>query len=136
MCPHKDRTSPNSGVVFPVSESLCELCGSLCLCGELISATDHHRDTENHRACTEKCELGHHRTVELEMPLFESVCKSKQNSPWWLDEGTEVCPACSHAYVIQTEYRCVACDGPMCGLCVETIIETEILCCSCLPAEI
>src|SRR5437667_8795175 len=27
---------------------------SLCLCGECFSAQFHHRDTENHRDCTEK----------------------------------------------------------------------------------
>ena len=40
------------------------------------------------------------------------MARAKRNPPWWLDEGSETCPACSHAYVIQTEYRCVACDGP------------------------
>gem|GEM_PF-957212 len=73
------------------------------------------------------------RVVELEMLLVcEAMRVSKQNSPWWLDEGSELCPACSHAYVIQTEYRCVACDGPLCGMCVETTIDVEVFCPSCV----
>jgi len=34
--------------------SLCNLCGSLCLCGGISSKKIHHRDTENHRGFTEK----------------------------------------------------------------------------------
>jgi hypothetical protein len=64
------------------------------------------------------------------------VRKTKQNAPWWLEEGTEICPACSHAYVIQTEYRCVACDGPLCGVCVVNTFESEILCSDCVTEEI
>jgi len=63
------------------------------------------------------------------------VQKTKQNTPWWLEEGTEICPACSHAYVIQTEYRCGACDGPLCGFCVEETFETEIICRGCAAEE-
>ena len=66
---------------------------------------------------------------------WKAVRNSKQNAPWWLDEGTETCPACSHAYVIQTEYRCVECDGPLCGMCVESTIETEIFCPGCVTSE-
>ena len=58
--------------------------------------------------------------------------KTKQNAPWWLEEGTEICPACSHTYVIQTEYRCVACDGAICAMCVETVTTTEVLCVGCV----
>ena len=64
------------------------------------------------------------------------MAKRKQNAPWWLDEGTEVCPACSHTYAIQTEYRCVECDGPLCGMCVEITFESEITCRDCVPAEV
>ena len=34
--------------------SLCDPCGSLCLCGESFPAEPHHRDTEDHRGITEK----------------------------------------------------------------------------------
>jgi hypothetical protein len=64
-----------------------------------------------------------------------AVRKTKQNTPWWLEAGTEICPACSQTYVIQTEYRCAACDGPLCGVCVESTIETEIICAGCAGAE-
>src|SRR5262245_56984550 len=37
-----------------MKKSLCNLCGSLCLCGELSSKKIYHRDTENHRGYTEK----------------------------------------------------------------------------------
>jgi len=59
---------------------------------------------------------------------------TKQNALWWLEEGTEICPACSQTYVIQTEYRCAACDGPLCGLCVEDTFEIEIFCRDCVGA--
>ncbi len=34
--------------------SLCDLCGSPCLCGKYSPNRSHHRDTENHREFTEK----------------------------------------------------------------------------------
>ncbi|MEK6335011.1 MAG: hypothetical protein AABM67_08690 [Acidobacteriota bacterium] len=57
--------------------------------------------------------------------------KPKRNQAWWLEAGTENCPACSHTYVIQTEYRCVACDGPVCHMCVEHTIVAEVFCRGC-----
>jgi len=71
--------------------------------------------------------------VELEMPLIQSaVRKTKQNAPWWLDEGTEICPACSHTYVIQTEYRCAECDSVICAMCIVNSSEMEIVCLGCV----
>ncbi len=29
----------------------------------------------------------------------------------------------------------MVCDGPLCGLCVESVIETEIVCAGCVGAE-
>jgi hypothetical protein len=76
--------------------------------------------------------------VELKMPNIclgiKAVRKTKRNQPWWLEAGTEICPACSHAYVIQTEYRCVACDGPLCEMCVERTIAVEVFCPGCIPS--
>jgi hypothetical protein len=57
---------------------------------------------------------------------------TKRNQPWWLEAGTEICPACSHTYVIQTEYRCAACDGPLCEMCVERTIAIEVFCSGCV----
>jgi hypothetical protein len=67
--------------------------------------------------------------VELKMLSTENVvAKAKRNLPWWLESGTEICPACSHTYVYETEYRCVACDGPLCPICVEYTTALEIYC--------
>jgi len=64
-----------------------------------------------------------------ENALMESVvAKTKANLPWWLESGSEICPACSHTYVYETEYRCVACDGPLCPICVEYTTALEIYC--------
>lgn len=71
------------------------------------------------------------------MPIANTIVrKSMKTAPWWLEPGTEICPACSHTYVIQTEYRCVACDGAICSMCVETT-TTEVLCvgCDCAGGE-
>jgi len=58
------------------------------------------------------------------------VAKTKQKTAWWLDSGTEICSACGHTYVYETEYRCVACDGPLCPMCVEET-KVEVFCSSC-----
>jgi len=62
------------------------------------------------------------------------IGNSKRNQPWWLEAGTEHCPACSHTYVIQTEYRCIACDGPVCQMCIECTLSAEVFCPGCMPA--
>ncbi|MDM7916936.1 MAG: hypothetical protein ACE15D_03075 [Candidatus Eisenbacteria bacterium] len=51
-------------------------------------------------------------------------------------EGTERCPHCLQLHVLEQEYRCVLCDGPVCPFCV--VIEEgaqDILCPSCSDAE-
>jgi len=40
---------------------------------------------------------------EPEMASSKTVRGAKPKLPWWLEEGTEICPAYSHAYVYQTE---------------------------------
>ena len=57
--------------------------------------------------------------------------KTANKLPWWLEQGVEICPACNHTYVYQTEYRCEVCDGPVCSICV---IRTEEMMFSC-PAD-
>jgi hypothetical protein len=57
---------------------------------------------------------------------------TKQKQPWWLEAGAEICPTCIQAYVYQTEYRCVACDGPVCAVCVVHTIEAEVFCPDCV----
>jgi hypothetical protein len=48
----------------------------------------------------------------------------EKRRPYWLSGGTERCRACSHAYVLEMEYRCAACDGGLCALCVVIVRET------------
>jgi DNA-directed RNA polymerase subunit RPC12/RpoP len=69
------------------------------------------------------------------MALAKTRHQAKAVRPWWLDDSEESCPACGHTYVIQTEYRCVACDGAVCSLCVASILDTEILCPDCVTAK-
>jgi hypothetical protein len=66
---------------------------------------------------------------------FTAMAKTSKNPPWWLEEGTESCPACSHAYVYQTECRCVACDGAVCMECVQTI-SLETFCPDCVVSTV
>jgi len=74
--------------------------------------------------------------VELKMPKnclsIKVVRNIKRNQSWWLEAGSEICPACSHTYVIQTEYRCIACDGPICEMCVERTIAADVFCPGCI----
>src|SRR6266498_3165553 len=69
------------------------------------------------------------------MLRLRTVKKTKQNLPWWLEQGVEICPACGHTYVYQTEYRCVECDGPVCSVCVTRTIEMEFSCPTCISPE-
>ena len=59
--------------------------------------------------------------------------KTKQPA-WWLDDGTESCPECSHTYAYRTEFYCVDCDGPVCSVCVETV-TIEALCPGCFKSR-
>src|ERR1043165_7797779 len=59
------------------------------------------------------------------------MAKYQRNRPWWLEDEGGICPACGQAYAYQTEYRCAACDGPICAMCVETTIEVEVCCVGC-----
>ena len=54
--------------------------------------------------------------------------KRQQLKPWWLEQGTEVCPICSHLYPYQTEYRCSDCDGAVCPNCIDLETMTCIPC--------
>lgn len=75
-------------------------------------------------------------TSGTENALVESrMANLKRNRSWWLEDDGGICPACSQAYAYQTEYRCVACDGPVCAICVETRIEVEFICVDCVSAN-
>jgi len=62
---------------------------------------------------------------------FSIMPKSRRELPWWLEVGTEVCPACNHLYLYETEYRCFDCDGQLCPMCVEETIALHISCPTC-----
>jgi hypothetical protein len=56
--------------------------------------------------------------------------------PYWLEDGTERCGACTHTYVLEMERRCDGCDRGMCDHCVVWVVETrEVLCAECRAAE-
>jgi hypothetical protein len=42
---------------------------------------------------------------------------ARQPFRWWLG-GDEECPHCGQRYAYEMEYRCAACDGALCPLCV------------------
>lgn len=42
---------------------------------------------------------------------------------WWLAGGSEVCDFCLQRYAWEVEVRCVACDRPVCPVCVVTVRE-------------
>jgi hypothetical protein len=74
--------------------------------------------------------------VELNVPVFWSeMAKRRQVTPWWLEEGTEICSPCGQAYAYQTEFRCAFCDGPICPFCVETM-SVEIACPECYEMDV
>lgn len=62
---------------------------------------------------------------------FFNMPKTRREPPWWLEVGTEVCPACNHLYLYETEYRCFDCDGPLCPMCVVETTAVDISCPTC-----
>jgi hypothetical protein len=57
---------------------------------------------------------------------------TQPDRPYWLEDGTESCSACTHLYVYEMEYRCVACDRGVCCHCVRVSVTTgEVLCEAC-----
>jgi hypothetical protein len=136
-CVHTSSHSPiRDGV--PIVHSLCV---SVVLCGSVVNVFArlfHHRVTEEsprtRRIARNRKSPGSkstHSCGTQNALVKPRMAKSQRNRPWWLEEDGGICPACGHAYAYQTEYRCVACDAPMCSLCVETTIEIEICCVGC-----
>ena len=73
--------------------------------------------------------------MELNVPeKSPGMAKRQQVTPWWLEDGTEICSPCGQTYAYQTEYRCAFCDGPICALCVETTVSLEFFCPECREA--
>lgn len=44
--------------------------------------------------------------------------------------AAEQCPICLQDYVLEMELRCSVCDGPLCPLCVVTVL-TDSFCPAC-----
>ncbi len=64
------------------------------------------------------------------------MTKSDSSLPYWLVGGTEICEGCLMPYLLQMEYRCDACDRPICEQCV-VLVERErvtVACRECEPA--
>jgi hypothetical protein len=77
--------------------------------------------------------------MEPKLHLFNLMLKTTRKSqlelPWWLEDGTEICPACGQTYVYETGYRCAGCDMPICSICVEYEVAAELLCQICVECE-
>lgn len=66
------------------------------------------------------------------MPILAGMAKAT-NTPWWLDDGSETCHACTHRYVYEIEVRCVGCDRGLCSHCaVIESVTREPWCAECL----
>jgi hypothetical protein len=62
--------------------------------------------------------------------------KKRPEGPYWLGDGTERCGGCTHGYVYEMEYRCVACDCGICCHCARIHAMTaEVLCPECEADE-
>jgi len=57
--------------------SLCDLCGTLCLCGEVSPRKVDHRDTEGHRDFTERIKLG--LVILLSLLSLTVSCSRRSN---------------------------------------------------------
>lgn len=54
---------------------------------------------------------------------------------WWGPGATERCSHCEQRYVYELEYRCFACDAPLCPFCVVVVRERrEASCPRCTEA--
>lgn len=53
--------------------------------------------------------------------------------PYWLD-GAEICAFCQQHYVLEAEYRCLACDAATCQWCVADDTG-EIFCSQCAAEQ-
>jgi len=56
------------------------------------------------------------------------MAKRSYSTPWWLEDGTEICSVCHHLYIYETEYRCSECDGGVCSECVDMTSMSCLLC--------
>lgn len=54
----------------------------------------------------------------------------------WIERADEPCPFCLQVYALEAGARCVACDRPVCPLCVVRVRAARaLLCPDCEPPE-
>lgn len=68
-----------------------------------------------------------HRTAAMKATTGAKA-RTKQLVSWWKGRGTEACDFCTHTYVYEMEYRCVACDRGVCPCCV-IVRERDLIFC-------
>lgn len=55
-----------------------------------------------------------------------------QDAHWWLSSGVEYCPYCEASWHAEALVYCIACDRPICHVCVGGATNsTEVLCVEC-----
>ncbi len=62
--------------------------------------------------------------------------RTRRDRPYWLGQGSAICCACEHGFVIEAGFHCAGCDRPICGECALVDAATgEVLCLVCRTAE-
>ena len=73
------------------------------------------------------------------MPSTPSTTANAGELPWWAAPGSERCPVCLLTYHVESEYRCEACDGPLCPDCavtrVTSVTVVQLFCADCEAGE-
>lgn len=57
------------------------------------------------------------------------------DSHWWLSPGGEDCPFCTGSWHAEALAYCIACDRPVCHVCMEAAVDSEDLLCPECAAE-
>lgn len=55
---------------------------------------------------------------------------SARVAPWWVEHGIEACCGCGQRCAYELQVRCVACDGPLCPVCLVRLTRTREASCS------
>jgi hypothetical protein len=61
--------------------------------------------------------------------------RATQQTPWWLEDDTEICSSCHQPYAYQTGTYCLDCDANVCSVCVQETVSIELLCHGCETAR-
>jgi cobalamin transport system substrate-binding protein len=79
-CPVRTAESGDGILYFKTTDfSLCDLCGSLCLCGKRVSNRIRHRGTEDHRGFAERTVLA--LIVVLVLVSLTPSCSPRSGAP-------------------------------------------------------